>query len=82
MQNQNPLALSNAPPYYAMIRADDPHFALRHNLVMHPRQHGIKAAARHFQCGRNTVRKWVRRYRQDHLQGLLAHSRAPQLCPP
>jgi transposase len=81
VQNQNPLALSNAPPYYAMIRADDPHFALRHNLVMHARQHGIKAAARHFQCARNTVRKWFRRYHHDHLQGLLALSRAPRLCP-
>ena len=81
MQNQYPLALSNTQPYYAMIRTDDPQFALRHNLILHAVQHGIKAAARHFQCARNTVRKWLRRYRQNHLQGLHAHSRAPHSRP-
>lgn len=64
-----------------MIRATDAQFALRHNLVVHALQHGIKAAAHHFGCARNTVRKWLRRYRRDHLQGLHAHSRASQHCP-
>jgi len=64
-----------------MIRAENTHFALRHNLVVHALQHGIKAAARHFGCARNTVRQWLRRYQQHHLQGLHAHSRAPHNCP-
>lgn len=81
MQNQNPLALSNAQPYYAVIRSDDPQFALRHTLVMYALHHGIKAAARHFRCTRNSVRKWLRRYRAHHLKGLHAHSRAPHLRP-
>jgi transposase len=81
MQNQNPLALSKAKPYYAVIRTDDPKFALRHNLVIYALHHGIKAAARHFRCARNSVRKWLRRYRQDHLQGLHARSRAPHRRP-
>jgi len=81
MHYQDPLALSKTQPYYKMIRADDPQFALRHNLILYAVQHGIKAAARHFQCARNTVRKWIRRYRQDHLQGLHAHSRAPHQRP-
>ena len=81
MQNQCPLALSNSQPYYAMIRTDDPKFALRHSLVMHALQHGIKAATRHFRCARNSVRKWLRRYHSHHLQGLHAQSRAPHRRP-
>jgi transposase-like protein len=68
-------------PYYAMIRTTDTKFALRHNLVVHALQHGVRATARHFGCARNTVRKWLRRYRQHHLQGLHAHSRAPHSSP-
>jgi transposase len=64
-----------------MIRATDATFALRHNLVAHALQQGIKAAAHHFGCARNTVRKWLRRYRRGHLRGLHAHSRAPHHCP-
>src|ERR1051326_3196227 len=81
MQNQYHLALSNAQSYYAMIRTDDPQFALRLHLVLHAVQHGIKAAARHFRCARSSVRKWLRRYRADHLQGLHALSRAPHNRP-
>ena len=81
MTNDCPDTLSTTQPYYAMIRSDDPKFALRHNLVVHALRHGIKAAVRQFRCSRNTVRKWLRRYHKDHLQGLHAHSRGPHSCP-
>ena len=68
-------------PYYAMIRSSNTTFALRHNLVVQALQHGLRAPAAHFGCSRNTVRKWLRRYRHQHLQGLHAHSRAPHSCP-
>jgi transposase len=68
-------------PYYAMIRSTDTTFALRHNLGVHALHHGLRATAAHFGCSRNTVRKWLRRYRHHHLQGLHAHSRAPHSCP-
>ncbi len=64
-----------------MIRADDPKFALRHRLVRSALEDGIKAAARIWECSRNTVRKWVRRYQQRGNQGLTAQSRAPRICP-
>ena len=64
-----------------MICADDPHFALRHQLVEFARTHGIKAAARHFLCSRNTVRKWLRRFQSQGNPGLRALSRAPLSCP-
>ena len=64
-----------------MITTDDPKFALRHNLVVHARKHGIRAAARFFECERNTVRKWVRRFKVQGNRGLIAQSRAPRCCP-
>ena len=76
-----PPTTTTTSPYYAMIRTTDTKFALRHNLVVHALQHGVKATARHFGCTRHTVRQWLRRYRQHHLQGLHAHSRAPHSCP-
>ena len=64
-----------------MICADDPHFALRHQLVRFARTEGIKAAARHFGCFRNTVRKWCRRFQDQGNAGLRSQSRAPKSCP-
>ena len=64
-----------------MICADDPHFALRHQLVQFARTKGIKAAARHFGCFRNTVRKWFRRFQDQGNAGLRSESRAPKSCP-
>ena len=64
-----------------MIRADDPDFALRHQLVTHARAHGLKPAARRFACARNTVRKWLRRFHALGLPGLKSQSRAPKSCP-
>ena len=64
-----------------MICADDPKFALRRQLVIFAKKHGIKAAARHFDCARNTVRKWLRRFLDLGNAGLRALSRAPKSCP-
>jgi len=64
-----------------MISADDPQFALRHQLVTFAKKYGIKAAARHFDCCRNTVRKWLRRFKELGNAGLRALSRAPKSCP-
>jgi len=64
-----------------MICSRDPKFALRHELVSYARKKGLKAAARCYECSRNTVRKWVRRFAIQHNQGLLPISRAPHCCP-
>ena len=79
---QNPLRpLSETKAYYAMICADDPKFALRHNLVICALKQGIKAAARIYQSTPKTVRKWVRRFKEQTNRGLMAQSRAPKSCP-
>jgi transposase len=64
-----------------MICAADPHFALRHQLVRFAQTHGLKAAAQHFGCSRNTVRKWFRRFQDQGNAGLRSQSRAPKSCP-
>jgi transposase InsO family protein len=72
---------STAQPYYDMICAADPQFALRHQLVRFAQTHGLKAAARQFGCFRNTVRKWFRRFQDQGNAGLRSQSRAPKSCP-
>lgn len=54
---------------------------LHQKLVAHARQHGLKDAARAFSCSRNTVRKWLRRYRPGQPSSLAERSRRPQRCP-
>ena len=51
------------------------------SLVSYARKKGLKAAARCYECSRNTVRKWVRRFALMHNQGLSPVSRAPHSCP-
>ncbi|MBD3348104.1 MAG: helix-turn-helix domain-containing protein, partial [Candidatus Eisenbacteria bacterium] len=67
--------------YYTMIRSKNPTYDLRVKMVKHAVEHGIRDAARAFQCSRNTVRKWLRRYRRHGLRGLVDRSRAPHSCP-
>jgi transposase len=64
-----------------MIRVKDHKYNLRLRLVMYARSHSIRAAVRQFDCSRNTVRKWLRRYEQGGRAGLRELSRAPHSCP-
>ena len=67
--------------YYTMLRSKDHVFALRLEIVIYARQHGIRAAARRYKTTRNTVRKWLRRHEQEGKAGLENLSRAPHRCP-
>lgn len=67
--------------YVTMIRSKDQPFDYRLALVVHATAHGIHAAARTFECTRNTVRTWLRRYQQHGRSGLVEESRAPKTCP-
>ena len=64
-----------------MIAAKDRHFSARLALVKHARTHGIRPAARHFRCAKNTVKRWWRRYKEKGNEGLRDLSRAPKTCP-
>lgn len=48
--------------YFNMLKEFKEPENLRVRLVLYAREHGIKAAARHFACDRNTVRLWLGRY--------------------
>ena len=69
------------PPYYEMIRSHNPSFDLRYRMVQAALQQGIRAASRSFQCSRNTVRQWLRRYQEEGKPGLQERSRAPHRIP-
>jgi len=73
------------PPiaYYSVVKGKDPKlkYETRYNVVMTALQQGIKPTARFFDISKNTVRKWLRRYRQSRVAGLEELSRAPKHCP-
>jgi transposase len=67
--------------YFDVVRHMKNAFNYRLRLATHARQQGLKAAARAFRTTVPTVRKWVRRYARQGLQGLQELSRAPHSCP-
>jgi len=56
-------------------------FDLRLRMVKHALVYGVKPTARVFAMTAKTVRKWLRRYRQEHLTGLNELPRIPLSCP-
>ncbi|MBI4166257.1 MAG: helix-turn-helix domain-containing protein [Acidobacteria bacterium] len=62
--------MSPAIPYFDLIREMRNAFNHRLRLVAHAREHGIKDAVRFFHTTVPTVRKWVRCYQAQGLQGL------------
>ena len=67
--------------YYELYRMHAERHQLRQKIVAHARQHGIKATVRAFACSRNTVRKWLRRYRPGTPRTLNSHSTRPHHSP-
>ncbi len=56
-------------------------FELRLRMIRFATQDGVKPAARAFDTTPKTVRKWLRRYRQERLAGLNELLRIPLFCP-
>ena len=73
------------PPtaYFNVVRGKDPRlkYETRYHMVVQADASGIKPTARYYGVSRNTVRKWLRRYQQNHVSGLLEQSRAPHHIP-
>ena len=73
------------PPiaYFSVVRGKDPQlkYETRYHMVMQASESGIRPTARYYGVSRNTVRKWLRRYRQNHVSGLTEQSRAPHRIP-
>jgi hypothetical protein len=62
--------------YFELYRMRTDCHWLRHKLVAFARQHGLKAASRHFRCDRNTVGQWLRRHVQGQPSALAKLSRS------
>jgi transposase len=56
-------------------------FDLRLRMTLHAIRYGIKPTARRFTTTKRTVRKWLRRYRQERLAGLNDLPKIPHNCP-
>ncbi len=56
--------------YYTMIPSKNHIYDLRLGMVRYAAKHGIRQTAIHFQYSRNTVRKWVRRFKAEGLRRL------------
>ena len=67
--------------YYQIIKDMSNTFNYRLRMVEHACQQGISSASREYRATRVTVRKWVRRYRQEGLEGLKDRKRAPKHIP-
>jgi transposase len=74
-------AISMSAPYFVLVREMRDAYNHRLRLVQSARQRGIKPTARLFQTTVPTVRKWLRRYQQQGLRGLIELSRAPHHQP-
>lgn len=70
-------------PYSTMVKAKDKEFRfdIRLSMVKDAKRLGIRPTMRRWKCSRNTVRKWLRRYEAEGLQGLKERSHAPKTCP-
>ncbi len=63
-----------------MNKACQDKFALRHEVVRYAETHGIRGAARRYECSRNTVREWYRRWKAGD-DTLADRSRRPHRSP-
>ena len=66
--------------YYSLVR-NMSKYNLRYNLIIKAKQISISEAARYYNTTRKTVRKWLRRFEQEGLEGLKDKSRAPNYIP-
>ena len=67
--------------YCEVLKDSKDPYHFRVKLVEYAVRIGIKEAARHFSCSRNTVRKWLRRWQAEGPKGLKNKSRKPNRSP-
>ncbi|HLB53066.1 MAG TPA: helix-turn-helix domain-containing protein [Chlamydiales bacterium] len=62
-------------------RSDQEQILIRQRMIRYAQIHGIKPAARHYGCSKNTVKTWLRRFEKGGTKELKNQSRAPHYCP-
>jgi len=63
------------------MRAKDKKYFIRLEMAKFARTHGVRPAMVRFACARNTVRLWVKRFKEGGPSNLHDRSRAPKSCP-
>ena len=53
----------------------------RLEMVHYAFDHGIKSAATFYCCSKNTIKKWIKRYKEKNISGLIDISRKPHNSP-
>lgn len=67
--------------YYQLMRISKDKKQQRYQMVIYAKEHGIKPAARAYDTGPKTVRKWVKRFNYGGYQALDDLSRRPKHSP-
>lgn len=67
--------------YYQIIQDMKTKFNFRYHVVEYAKTHSVTEAAREFQTTRKTVRKWMKRFKQQGLRGLEDQSESPSFHP-
>lgn len=69
-------------PYSCVLKDCRDPFNNRCDMVRYAMENGIKPAAKHYSCSKNTIRKWLRRYLTDQtLSSLKNRSKKPKYSP-
>jgi len=69
--------------YYTVIKNKDKDFifSIRMQIVRDALEKGIKPVARFYGASKNTVKKWLNRYKKNGTAGMVEESRAPHHIP-
>ena len=67
--------------YLLAYRAKSQMALIRKEMVKYAEEHGVRAAAKQYECHPNTVSKFLNRFKKEGEQGLLNRSRAPHHIP-
>ncbi|MBS3764200.1 MAG: transposase [Planctomycetes bacterium] len=70
-------------PYSTMMKSKDKEFRfeIRLRLAQDALKLGVRPTARKWECARNTVKRWKKRYQKEGREGLRERSHAPKSCP-
>ncbi len=67
--------------YIDIYRKTHDHNWIRRKIVFFAKENGIKPTARHFHCSKNTVKKWLKRYKENPRKKLNSKSTKPKSSP-
>ena len=68
-------------PWYQIMRFSKDKKQQRYQMVVYALKHGVKPAARTYDTSPKTVRKWIKRFKENGYQGLEDLSRRPKYSP-